>query len=372
MYIIRKVSTCCFTSRVSKIHQKQKRPQTSRETMENPQTSNDNNVNSEKVVENMMNSRSNIIVNHDFSQGLHSWHLNCCDGFVVSAESGHPEGISAKSGCSYAVITNRKECWQGLEQDITGRVSPGSTYTVSACVGVSGPLQGFADVQATLKLEYRDSSTSYLFIGRTSVSKAKWEKLEGKFSLSTIPDRVVFYVEGPSPGVDLLIQSVVVTCSSPNECESTSTGCVTDGEENIILNPRFEDGLNNWSGRGCKILLHNSMGDGKILPQSGNFFASATERTQSWNGIQQEITGRVQRKLAYEVTAIVRIFGNNVTSADVRTTLWVQTAKSSGTVYRHCKFAGNRQGLGTVAGKVSSKWFPIKSSRLYRRSTSRN
>ena len=67
------------------------------------------------------------------------------------------------------------------------------------------------------------------------------------------------------------------------------------------------------------------MGDGKILPQSGKFFASATERTQNWNGIQQEITGRVQRKLAYEVTAVVRIFGNNVTSSDVRATLWVQT-----------------------------------------------
>ncbi|KAL6982327.1 Glycoside hydrolase, 10 [Sarracenia purpurea var. burkii] len=67
------------------------------------------------------------------------------------------------------------------------------------------------------------------------------------------------------------------------------------------------------------------MGDGKIMPMSGKFFASATERTQSWNGIQQEITARVQRKLAYEATAVVRIFGNNVTNADVRATLWVQT-----------------------------------------------
>lgn len=66
------------------------------------------------------------------------------------------------------------------------------------------------------------------------------------------------------------------------------------------------------------------MGDGKIVPQSGKFFASATDRTQNWNGIQQEITGRVQRKLAYEATAIVRIFGNNVTTSDVRATLWVQ------------------------------------------------
>lgn len=107
--------------------------------------------------------------------------------------------------------------------------------------------------------------------------------------------------------------------------KSSSTTCVAEGDENIILNPRFEDGVNNWSGRGCKILLHDSMGSGKIVPQSGKVFASATERTQTWHGIQQEITGRVQRKHAYEVAAVVRIFGNIVNSADVRVTLWVQT-----------------------------------------------
>ena len=72
-------------------------------------------------------------------------------------------------------------------------------------------------------------------------------------------------------------------------------------------------------------MLHDSMNDGKIVPKSGKFFASAIERTQSRKGIQQEITGRVQCKLAYEVTTLVRIFGNNVSTADVRATLWVQT-----------------------------------------------
>lgn len=65
------------------------------------------------------------------------------------------------------------------------------------------------------------------------------------------------------------------------------------------------------------------MGDGKVLPMTGKVFAVATDRTQNWNGIQQEITGRVQRKLSYEVTAVVRVFGNS-SNADVRATLWVQ------------------------------------------------
>lgn len=73
-------------------------------------------------------------------------------------------------------------------------------------------------------------------------------------------------------------------------------------------------------------MVHDSMADGKVLPMTGKVFGSTADRTDYWNGIQQEITGRVQRKVAYEVTAVVRIFGNNITTADVRATLWVQAA----------------------------------------------
>ncbi|KAK4348587.1 hypothetical protein RND71_031342 [Anisodus tanguticus] len=97
---------------------------------------------------------TNIILNHDFSDGLHLWHPNSCDGFVVPAGS-------AEEGCCYAVVTNRKGWWLGLEQDITSRVSTGSTYTVSACVGASGAFQGSIEFIATLKLVFQNSE--YIF-----------------------------------------------------------------------------------------------------------------------------------------------------------------------------------------------------------------
>lgn len=68
------------------------------------------------------------------------------------------------------------------------------------------------------------------------------------------------------------------------------------------------------------------MSDGKVLPMTGKFFGSTADRTDYWNGIQQEITGRVQRKLAYDLIAIVRIFGNNISSANIKATLWIQGA----------------------------------------------
>ncbi|KAK2660054.1 hypothetical protein Ddye_006587 [Dipteronia dyeriana] len=66
------------------------------------------------------------------------------------------------------------------------------------------------------------------------------------------------------------------------------------------------------------------MADGKIVPQYGKVFASATKRTQSWNGMQQEITRRVQPNLAYDVTAVVRIFGGLLTSVQATDRDWVQ------------------------------------------------
>ncbi|XP_028554944.1 endo-1,4-beta-xylanase 1 [Dendrobium catenatum] len=112
--------------------------------------------------------------------------------------------------------------------------------------------------------------------------------------------------------------------SNPIPQEISTGNSIEAGDENIILNPRFEDGLNNWSGRGCKILLCESLGNGKVLPLSGKSFASTTGRTQNWNGIQQDITGRFQRKLAYEISAVVRIFGSPAAAAVVQATLWVQ------------------------------------------------
>ncbi|VFQ75171.1 unnamed protein product [Cuscuta campestris] len=96
----------------------------------------------------------------------------------------------------------------------------------------------------------------------------------------------------------------------------------------VILNPEFEEGLSNWTGRGCDIALRDSMDDGKTVSPSGKAFACAANRTQDWNGIQQDISGRAQRKLAYEATATVRVHGTTdvAQTAQVRATLWLQYA----------------------------------------------
>ncbi|WVZ60077.1 hypothetical protein U9M48_010143, partial [Paspalum notatum var. saurae] len=123
--------------------------------------------------------------------------------------------------------------------------------------------------------------------------------------------------------------------------------------DNIILNPEFDDGLDNWSGSGCKIELHDSLDDGKVLPANGKYFVAATGRTDTWNGVQQDVTARLQRKRLYEATATVRLHapagGAAVAPCEVRATLGVQTAD------------GRQQYLGIGKSQVSDKeWVQLQ------------
>jgi hypothetical protein len=56
-------------------------------------------------------------------------------------------------------------------------------------------------------------------------SKEKWEKLEGSFSLTNMPKCVVFYLEGPPAGADLIIDSVNIARSEHKQSK-VSVFCV--------------------------------------------------------------------------------------------------------------------------------------------------
>lgn len=49
--------------------------------------------------------------------------------------------------------------------------------------------------------------------------------LEGSFCLSTMPDQVIFYLEGPPAGTDLLKKSVVISSPSSTACDVSSMLC---------------------------------------------------------------------------------------------------------------------------------------------------
>ena len=133
---------------------------------------------------------ANILSNNDFSEGLHLWHPNSCHAFVAVEGSGYHYGIRPHSGSNYAVLTHRTQSWQGLEQDITEKITLGTEYIVAAYVRVHGELHEPVGIQATLKLEGEGSSINYRSVARYF----NWKVLFGVL-YDTISESLVYQKE---------------------------------------------------------------------------------------------------------------------------------------------------------------------------------
>ncbi|KAK3029309.1 hypothetical protein RJ639_038407 [Escallonia herrerae] len=97
----------------------------------------------------------NIIQNHDFSWGVQEpWKL-MHKKYMFVHKSGY-RGIYTAKGESthFAWVEDRTQYWQGLEQEITSRITPNTIYALSACVRVLNNVQAFTTVTATLRLEF--------------------------------------------------------------------------------------------------------------------------------------------------------------------------------------------------------------------------
>ncbi|KAI7740350.1 hypothetical protein M8C21_009423 [Ambrosia artemisiifolia] len=190
-----------------------------------------------------------------------------------------------------------------------GRVLEDTSVSLSM-IGGSIPVYWY---ELEFKLDRKASSRllqSYLF--ECMVNLLLVTEFKRLWSVEPLPTMTKIIKEMLSPDVhvardtqDLLIEC----CVEFINLVSSKSNEVCGIEDRRTIAPGH--GANNWSGRGCQIGVHKSMGDGKILPKYGNVFASATQRTQTWNGIQQDITTRVERKLAYNVIARVRILLQN-------------------------------------------------------------
>lgn len=118
---------------------------------------------------------------------------------------------------------------------------------------------------------------------------------------------------------DLTTTLVSADITQFNE-QGISPATINQPPRGILHNPTFDDGLRPWTPKGCKADLTGSLGD--ILPVSERQFAVATNRTESWQGIEQDITGRIEESTLYHVTAMVRLHGG-VNEARVLATLYM-------------------------------------------------
>ncbi|KAG0556903.1 hypothetical protein KC19_11G087700 [Ceratodon purpureus] len=273
----------------------------------------------------------NVLVNSIFSTGVQGWSGNCCK--VMHSGLQGWKGIMGPRGKPFAIVSDRTEVWQGIQQDITPLVQPNETYLVTAMLRTEGAPHEGANVLATVSLEYGGSDTRYLSVGRVKASSTEWVILEGKLLLDTRPNKAVFYLEGPPNGVDLLVSTVVIKPvttpqgSSPKkQVEEYHTQIRVP--ESILHNATFANGLQSWNLNGCKGVVCNSLENPKVRPLEGKSFAVVNQRTATWAGIEQTITDRIDLETMYDVVAAVRISGPCSTST-VRASLYIKEADNS-------------------------------------------
>ena len=156
---------------------------------------------------------TNVLTNPGFESGTTGWSGRSCSISTVSS----PVYNGSQSGRAY----NRHDFWQGIKQDMIGKMVPGETYQISGWVRISDPTS--RTVKETF--EQRDGNgTRYIPVDSVTANNSSWVQLSGDFTLNVTGTLSVLdvYFEGPPEGVDIYVDDAVVY--GPGSGDANATG----------------------------------------------------------------------------------------------------------------------------------------------------
>lgn len=119
------------------------------------------------------------------------------------------------------------------------------------------------------------------------------------------------------------------------------------GSSNLLLNPGMESGTANWSGLGYCIL--ESRTDG---PHGGSKYIRAKNRSETWHGPSQDITGKIVNGTQYDASAWVKTLSSSETlKLTIRT-----NGTSSGTRYIYLSGSATKSEWRRISGTLTPTW----------------
>ncbi|GAA1987997.1 endo-1,4-beta-xylanase [Isoptericola halotolerans] len=158
-----------------------------------------------------------VVLSTDFEDGLDGWGPRTGDGTAPTVEV---TTADAASGAASAIVTDRDDQGDGIGRDVSGVLSGGVQYEISAQVR-------FAEGQETdsvwLSLaSTAGGSTSYATLAQwTGVTDSGWTEVTATFQAPTA-DEQLLYLETSYNGTntsDLLVDDIVLTVPDPAEIE---------------------------------------------------------------------------------------------------------------------------------------------------------
>lgn len=155
----------------------------------------------------------NIIENSNLSNGTSGWFpLGSC---TLSVGTGSPHivppmardslGPSQPLSGRYILVTNRTQTWMGPAQMITDKVKLFLTYQVSAWVKIGTGATGAQNVNVALGVD-----NQWVNGGQVEISDDRWHEIGGSFRIEKQAAKIMVYIQGPSPSVDLMVAGLQI------------------------------------------------------------------------------------------------------------------------------------------------------------------
>lgn len=173
---------------------------------------------------------------------------------------------TANSGEKSLYISGRTKSWHGAACAKIKELRPGKTYYISGYVMQD---EGNDSEQINLQILYKDSNGTeqYKSVSNTQAKKGEWTLVGGNYTVPSDATNVTVYFETPSNLINFYIDDVSAT-GEPND----------EGDETEGFTEDFENGVNDWSGRGdAKCEVVSSVG------RDGSSCLYTYNRLQLWN-----------------------------------------------------------------------------------------
>ncbi|MCI7804555.1 MAG: endo-1,4-beta-xylanase [Oscillospiraceae bacterium] len=199
------------------------------------------------------------IFNDDFENGYGGW-AGRGDAAISVVDT------TANSGEKSLYISGRTKNWHGAACAKIKELRPGKTYYISGYVMQD---EGNDSEQINLQILYKDSNGTeqYKSVSNVQAKKGEWTKVGGNYTVPSDATNVTVYFETPSNLINFYIDDVSAT-GEPND----------DGDETEGFTEDFENGVNDWSGRGdAKCEVVSSVG------HDGSSCLYTYNRQQLWN-----------------------------------------------------------------------------------------
>ena len=149
----------------------------------------------------------NVLVNGDFEGGSldPSWYEFGPVTLGLSATETH----SATSRHSVLISDRTAGTWNGMRQDIMGKIKPGIEYQLTAWT----KLANSASEQVKMTVFQEDGAgENFIVVSLVTASNADWTEMNGNFTLTVTGAllNLTIYVEGPPIGVDFYLDDAVL------------------------------------------------------------------------------------------------------------------------------------------------------------------